>query len=137
MCELSVDLLEGIAYASIAVGNLDDAAQYARRIIDSKKVLFERTILAESMLIRSLEATGRYQDAISRGLTVLRRLKFNLPSGPSPSIVQQAMVQAGTIAEQCNFDLVPDLRTEAILPKQRHVLKIIDSVAVRDFFSCS
>ncbi|KAL7547941.1 hypothetical protein ACHAWF_011204, partial [Thalassiosira exigua] len=135
-CQLSVELHEGMAFASIAVGNLKDVAQYARRVIDSDKVQFEQTLVAESMLIRSLEATGRYADAIDRGLAVLRRLNFNIPTGPSPTIVQQAMAQTGTIASQCNFHLDPN-QTQAILPKQRHILKIIDSVAVACFRSAS
>jgi len=97
-------------------------------------VNFEQSLVAHYMLLRSLECLGRYDDTIVRGLTVLRRLNFGIPKDPSPVIVVQTMIQTSSIASQYlglnNFQ-------EVIHPKQKNILKIIDSVAVACFLSAS
>ena len=142
-CLLSVELHEGAAFALFALGNVKDVAEYANAIIDCENVEFEQSLVAQNMLIRSLETLGHYGPTIARGLAVLRRLNFDIPAAPSPVIVLQAMVQTSHIASQYKLlDNSPSLssftpRTKVIHPKQKSILKIIDSVAVACFVSTS
>jgi len=135
-CQLSVQLHEGAAVASFAVGNVEDVAKYANAIIDSEKVDFEQSLVAHYMLIRSLETLGNYADTITRGLAVLRQLNFDIHAAPSPAVVAQTMIQTSSIASQY-CDVIITRPNQAIHSTQRNIMKIIDSVAVACFLSVS
>jgi len=134
-CQLSLELHEAAASASIAVGNAEGVAQYANAIIDGP-LEFEKSLVAQNLLIRSLETQGLYTECIARGLAVLRQLNFDIPTAPTPEVVLQAMAQTTNIASQYNFDHISD-RPEVIHQKQRNALRIIDSVAVACYLSTS
>jgi hypothetical protein len=129
-------LYEGAAFASFAVGNVEDVANYANAIIDSEKVDFEQSLVAHYMVTRSLETLGNYADTITRGLAVLRQLNFDIHAAPSPTVVAQTMIQTSNIASQYR-DINISRPNQAIHSTQRNVMKIIDSVAVACFLSAS
>ncbi len=131
-CQLSVQLYEGAAFASFAVGNVEDVANYANAIIDSEKVDFEQSLVAHYMVTRSLETLGNYADTITRGLAVLRQLNFDIHADPSPTVVAQTMIQPSNIASQYR-DINISRPNQAIHSTQRNVMKIIDSVTVACF----
>ncbi|KAL7535170.1 LOW QUALITY PROTEIN: hypothetical protein ACHAXR_008832 [Thalassiosira sp. AJA248-18] len=135
---LSYSLHKGAAFACLALGNAENAPEYASEMI--KNVTFEHSLEARCTLIRSLESSGKSQEAVAMALAVLRQLGFDIPLAPqlwlsyivagirgiSPSIVKQRMRKIDKIASQLNLDKLIEHEGKVDKPK-RDILKILES----------
>lgn len=133
--ELSLSLYEGAAFSSSALGEINQISHYANEIITNAG--FEDTIYAQYLLIGSLQVSGRYQEAVARGLAVLRELKFDIPHTPSPMIVVEAMKQTEMEASVYDFSLISAHSSERIDSKTRNIMKLVEAISVSAYHIAS
>jgi hypothetical protein len=89
-------------------------------------VEFGDSLVAEHLLIGSLSVSGQYEEAVARGLAVLRQLEFDIPATPSPALVLQAMKQ--TEQEALMYDFSQTAKHRRVDPKLRNIMKLVDSI---------
>lgn len=137
--ELSYSLYKGAAFALLAVGDLEEVAEYANAII--KNVPFDQSLEAHYYLIKSLECLSKDQEAVALAVSCARQLGFDIPSAPMiwlsfiiggvrrslPSIVGERMRITDKIASQHNFDDLIN-KGQEIDQTKRNVLNLLSSI---------
>ncbi|KAL7545937.1 hypothetical protein ACHAWF_009285 [Thalassiosira exigua] len=122
------ELHEGAALAAFALGDDAQVGQFTQAIID--RVPFEDSLVAQDLRIRSLKEAGKYTECIARGLAMLRLLKIDVPSTPSPETVIGSMRDTESIASKYMPQLTNMKQTANIDARKQRVLTITDAVIV-------
>ena len=124
-------LFEGDSYVSFAVGNHHHAVEQAKIVIDH--VAFDDSLEAQYIMIRSLDSLGRYADAITKGISILRELKFDIPSSdPSPAAVMEMLNVTGKNASAYSFEQITTT-SPTINVKRRSIFKLVGALVVSGF----
>ncbi|KAL7462203.1 hypothetical protein ACHAXS_002590 [Conticribra weissflogii] len=137
--ELCLDLYEGAAAASSATSNLALVEFYANAIF--RNVPFQHTLNAWVVLIVSLESSGKYAEILEKGINLLRRLKFNIPtSPPSPKEIKDSLVATMQSASQFRVERIKTLnQSRGILIRDqrnnynRNLFKICDAIVLATY----
>ena len=125
---LCLELHDGAAFASFAVGNINDVELYAQAIIDH--VPLEDSLVAQNLLIRSLQGAGKYSETIARGLAVLRLLGIDIPSAPSPVAVIESMQKTAKVTSQYTSNQLMSMKKSTLSARERSILTIVDAVII-------
>ena len=81
---------EGAALSSYALGAAEHAIKYAEQVIE--KLCMEDTLDAWTVLLKSLTILSRHNECISKGVSLLHSLGFDLPSSsPTKETITEAM----------------------------------------------
>lgn len=70
--QLCLSLHEGVVMAAFALSEADQVVTYAQRTI--QHVSFQDTLRVQPLLLKSLANTGKHNECITRGVSILRRL---------------------------------------------------------------
>ncbi|KAL7536058.1 hypothetical protein ACHAXR_006893, partial [Thalassiosira sp. AJA248-18] len=132
--QLCHDLYEGVALASFGIGDYSLTVEKATTVIDH--VPFEESLVTQYILIRSLDSLGRYEEGASTGLELLRKLKFDIATDPSPSSVMAAMAETRKAASAYSFNQITS-RRQIVDSKNRNVYKIVEALVISFFRSTS
>jgi len=122
------ELHEGAAFSSLALGEPGKVERYARTIIEN--VPFEDSLVAQALHVKSLLGAARYAETIATGLAVLRLLKFDVPSAPTPMAVYRTMIETGNVTSKYTSDQITNLKQTSINARKRNILKIVDGVVL-------
>ena len=123
-------LHEGSAAAYFAVGDHSLAEKHAMAVIDN--VPFEDSLVSQYIIIRVLDNLGRYSEAVTYGLDLLSRLKFDIPSEATPSAVMRAMADTGRACSAYSFDQITS--THHIVDEKKRTIMNIANVLTISFF---
>ena len=129
--KLCIELHEGAAFALLALGDAEGVTQYANIIIDN--VTFEDSLPVQVLFVRSLESSGKNKESVAKGLELLRKLKFDFPSTPTPLLVKESMIATETVASQHNINQILAMRKRTICAHQLNVFKLFDALTVTTY----
>jgi len=132
--DISLRLHEGATFASSALAETEQVAAYVNDII-SNATTFEDSLVAQYLLICSITASGQYQEAIARGLAVLRQLKFDIPATPNPMALVQKMEQTEKEALMYDFNHIDNYHK--VGHTTRNVMKIGEAISAACFHVAS
>ncbi len=123
--DLCLELHKGALRASFLLGEPDNIMLYSEKIVSN--VQFEDTLDIQPMILRSLSQAGKHEEAISRGIDVLRRLGFDLPLAPDPGSVMKAMATTQAVASKYSVDQMMSLCEKDVEESVERVLTIMDA----------
>ncbi|KAL7546664.1 hypothetical protein ACHAWF_009998 [Thalassiosira exigua] len=124
--DLSLELHEGCAFSSSALAETSLVHAYASAIVAHVQS-FDQSLRAQYLVICSLTTSKRWQEAMVRGLDVLRRLKFDIPAAPTPIAVLEAMRATEGEASLHDFDTMDDRKR--VDYKTRSTMKITSALS--------
>lgn len=87
--QLCLELHEGAAYCLYALARHSEVKLYANAIIEN--LPFEESLVAQDLLLQSLENAGHYTECAARGIAVLRLFKIHIPSSASLESIAQTI----------------------------------------------
>jgi len=130
------ELHKGAAYMLFAIGDFLHAVEQAKSVIEHV-LSFGDSLESQCILIRSLDSLGRYDDAVAKGVELLHKLKFDIPSStPSPAAVMKAMAETGNNASAYSFDQITNMN-HIVDAKKRNVIKLVEAMILSGFRSSS
>ena len=109
---LCIDLHEGAVFASYALGNMEGVLHYAEKV--TNQVSFEDALEVQQILMRTVSHAEKHEDCISRGVDILRRLNFDIPSNPTPESVMNAVANTAIIASKFTKEQLINLCERAV-----------------------
>jgi len=125
-------LHEGSATAYFAVGDHWNAVKFANLVIGN--VPLHESLMVQYHLIRALDNSGRYSDAVTNGLNLLRSLKIDIPSEPTLSAAMRAMADTGRAVSAYTFDQITNTH-HIVDEKKRNVLRCTAALLISFFRS--
>ncbi|KAL9189379.1 hypothetical protein ACHAXT_009054 [Thalassiosira profunda] len=127
---LCLALHQGAAIASSSLGEADDVASYADEV--TKRASLKDSLAVQQTLLKALYTSGRHEECIARGLEILRRLDFDIPTSPTIQDTMKALSSTDAIASQYSIDQMCQLCEKTIEPSVHEVIRIVDCL----FQSC-
>jgi len=122
---LCLALHKGALKAAFTLGKADSVAQYAKEV--ESHVTFEDSLEIQPFFLMSLSQSGQHEEAICRGIEILRRLNFDIPVAPTPEAVMEAIIATDNIASNFSMDQLVNLCEKAIDDSVHYAFKIIDA----------
>lgn len=133
--QLCLALHHGAVSASFSLAEADDCIGYAEKVVEH--VSFEDSLKVLTFILKSLAQSGRHDQCISRGLSILRKLKFDIPLSPSKETTRQAMASTDSILSQFSVDQILSLCDVTIDDSVLNIIRIMDSFYVSCYASAS
>lgn len=123
--QLSHELHKGAIHASFALADTESVASYAQKLMDN--VGFEHCLDIQPIVLQSLGLAGKHEEAINRGLELMRELKFDVPLAPTPPEVMKAVGMTDALASSFNKEQMVDMCGMEIGDNVHQVVKILDA----------
>ena len=133
--QLYLELHEGACLAGFALGEADTVHQYAQNI--TERLPLEKTLKVHQIVIKSLAQTNRLEEAIAKGVDILRQLNFDPPLVPSQESIFSAVVSTDRIASQYSLEDVKTLCDQEAPSTVLNIAKIFDSFSAALYASNS
>lgn len=101
-----------VQFLQYALGNMEGVLHYAEKVIN--QVSFEDALEVQQILMRTVSHAEKHEDCISRGVDILRRLNFDIPSNPTPESVMNAVANTASIASKFTKEQLINLCERAV-----------------------
>ncbi|KAL9181842.1 hypothetical protein ACHAXT_012185 [Thalassiosira profunda] len=132
---LSIALFEGAVSASAVLGEPANVLLYAEEL--ALHATFEDTIVTQAIVLQSLSQSGRHEECLLKGMELLRKLKFDVPSAPSPESLMKAIGVTEQMAANFGKEQLLDLCEKEVDVSVHNVVKLLDAFYVSCYVSSS
>mmetsp|Transcript_29305 Transcript_29305/g.53613 ORF Transcript_29305/g.53613 Transcript_29305/m.53613 type:complete len:535 (+) Transcript_29305:1563-3167(+) len=126
--KLCFALHKGAAFAAYALGEAENAIQYAERVIENLSL--KDSILVWPVILRSLSMLTKHEECISKGIDVLCRLGFHLPLSPTKESIMDVMTKTDSMVSKFSVDQIGKLSQMDDNDSAHKIMEIMDAFYV-------